>query len=118
MSLLRIIICFILLLLSTYTQAEEVIKCEIIETSPVYKCDILELNGIKWLLIHHLYKKDRPLLSKWLKNNSGKQVTFIINKKKVDGVLFRLSNCFGRGLLIYKAEIKPRKHDIIKLLLP
>lgn len=113
------ILCFLVLyFVPLFSLKAEVIECEVIETSPVYKCNISELNGTKWLLIHHLHIKDRKRLSDWLKTNSGKQVIFIKDKKKVSGILFRVSNCFGRGLLIYKADITAHKHDVIRLLLP
>ena len=96
----------------------KVLECEIIEVSSPHTDSISGLSGINFLLIHHAKKSDRKALSKWLKNKAGTQVTFFIRGKEVKGILFRLSNCFGRGLLLYKGSVRAKKHDLIKLILP
>jgi len=114
-------ICFItaifLFLFSSSLKAQT-IECEVIEASPSYSCKIKELSSIRWILIHHFCKSDRKRLSELLKKNNGKQVTFIFRKKRISGILFRLSNCFGRGLLIYRGKIEIHKHEKIKLIFP
>ena len=38
--------------------------------------------------------------------------------KEYKGILCRLAHCFGRGLLIYTADVRPVKRDIIDVILP
>jgi len=116
--LLTIFISVFFFTKSLYCAEAKVLECEVIEVSPSYSSSIPELSGINYLLIHHAKESDREILSKWLKNRSGSQITFYFKDKKLTGILFRLSNCFGRGLLIYKDSRKAKKHDLIKLILP
>jgi hypothetical protein len=76
------------------------------------------INGVRYALIHHANDADRETLSRWLKAHGGTEVKFIVNGEEHEGILCRLSNCFGRGLLIYKADVKPEKGDVINIILP
>ncbi|MBW1924849.1 MAG: hypothetical protein JRJ35_15385 [Deltaproteobacteria bacterium] len=69
------------------------------------------------MLIHHANAADRPLLSRWLKENSGKEVTFVVDRETGRGVLYRLAHCFGRGLLIHGESLKVEARDIIEVFL-
>jgi hypothetical protein len=46
------------------------------------------------------------------------EVKFIVNGEEHAGILCRLAHCFGRGLLIYKADVKPEKGAVINVILP
>ena len=94
------------------------LPCEVLEVSPHFQIDSSELKPIHYLLIHHANASDRVRLSKWLKNNSGSQITFFIKDKKYKGILCRIAHCFGRGLLIFAAPAKVKPRDIIELVLP
>ena len=61
---------------------------------------------------------DREKLSKWLKAHSGAEVKFTFERKEHKGILCRLAHCFGRGLLIYTADVRPMKRHIIDVTLP
>ena len=69
------------------------------------------------MLLHQANSADRETFSTWLKKNSETEVAFVFNVKEYKGILCRLSHCFGRGLLIYDAEVRPVKRDIIDVLL-
>ena len=76
-----------------------------------------KLSGIRYLLLHHANSADRETLSNWLKEHSETEVAFLFEGKEYKGILCRLANCFGRGLLIYADNVKPVKRDIIDVLL-
>jgi len=94
------------------------LPCEVLEVSPNFQIDSSALKPIHYLLIHHANASDRVRLSKWLKTNSGSQVTFLIKDKKYKGVLCRMAHCFGRGLLIFAEPVEVKPRDIVELVLP
>jgi hypothetical protein len=96
---------------------ETIVPCEVMEVSKPFESSVSKLSGIRYILLHQAHSEDRETLSKWLKANSGTEVTFIVNEKEYKGVLFRLAHCFGRGLLIYAGDVSPEKRDIIKVTL-
>jgi hypothetical protein len=78
-----------------------------------------KINGVRYALIHHANDADRETLSRWLKaHHGGTEVKFIVNGEEYVGILCRLAHCFGRGLLIYKADVKPEKGAVINVILP
>ena len=113
---------FALILLSTassgFCQEEMRIPCEIMESSEALRSTSAKLNGVRYLLLHHANSADRETLSKWLKEHSETEVTFIFEGKEYNGILCRLAHCFGRGLLIYTGDVSPIKRDIVDVLLP
>ena len=94
------------------------LPCEVLESSEALNSSSSKLNGIRYILLHHANSADRETLSRWLKARSGTEVRFIVNRKEYKGILCRLAHCFGRGLLIYTADVKPEKRDIIDVVLP
>jgi hypothetical protein len=95
------------------------ILCEIIETE---KCSESISTGeffqMHYALLRHANAGDRETLSKWLRDHGGRKIDFVHKGVSEEAVLWRLGNCFGRGLLIYKAGINLEKRDLIKLVLP
>lgn len=100
------------------TAGKITLQCEVLEPSPEIKIVDQELQGLRYLLIHHANSKDRETLSNWLKTKHGANVEFFIKGRRYSGLLCRLANCFGRGILIFKADIRPEKRDIIEVILP
>jgi hypothetical protein len=94
------------------------IQCEVLEASPAFTSSKPQLDGIRYVLLHHANAADRETLSRWLKAHSGTQVTFIADNKEYKGVLFRLAHCFGRGLLIHVADLRLERRDIIEVIFP
>ena len=88
------------------------------ESSGALKSSVGKLNGVRYILLHHANSADRETLSKWLKAHSGTEVKFTFQHKEYKGILCRLAHCFGRGLLIYTADVRPVKRDIIDVFLP
>ena len=94
------------------------IPCEVMEVSSSFTSSNPQVNAIRYILLHHANAADRERLSRWLKDHSGTEVTFIVDNREYKGVLFRLAHCFGRGLLIYVGDARPEKRDIIEVILP
>ena len=103
---------------SGFCQEKMRLPCEVMESSDSFKSSLAKLDGVRYLLLHHANSADRKTLSKWLTDHSETEVTFIFEGKEYKGILCRLAHCFGRGLLIYTADVRPIKRDIIDVLLP
>ena len=93
------------------------VPCEVMEVSEPFNSSCKQLNSIRYILLHHAHNAGREILSRWLKAYSGKEITFVVNKKEYTGILCRLAHCFGRGLLIYAGDAIPKKRDIIEVIL-
>ncbi len=117
-----ILLCLWPLLLLTafpgFCQDKIKLPCEVMESSEALKSSVGKLNGVRYILLHHANSADRETLSKWLKAHSGAEVKFTFQHKEYKGILCRLAHCFGRGLLIYTADVRPVKRDIIDVILP
>lgn len=99
--------------------AEEIrLPCEVLEGSQSLSSRAAAINGIRYILLHHANAADRERFSEWLKENSGTAVEFIVDGNPYHGILNRLPHCFGRGLLIHKADVSNEKRDIIEVILP
>ncbi len=103
---------------SGFCQDKITLPCEVMESSEALKSSMGKLNGVRYVLLHHANAADRETLSKWLKARSGTEVKFTFDRKEYKGILCRLAYCFGRGLLIYTADVRPMKRDIIDVTLP
>ncbi len=117
-TLLSLLFLILVLPSPAFTSREIRLPSEVMEASPVFKGPSDLLSGIHYLLVHHANSADREQFSKWLKAHSGNEVKFVVEKREYKGVLCRLANCFGRGLLIYRSDVTARKRDIIELILP
>ena len=101
-----------------FCQDEIKLPCEVMESSEALKSSVGKLNGVRYILLHHANSADRETLSKWLAAHSETEVKFTFQHKEYKGILCRLAHCFGRGLLIYTADVRPAKRDIIDVFLP
>jgi len=101
----------------SFSSGEETLPCEVIEVSVPYRGKSEHLGSLHYLLFHHANSADREKLSVWLKENTGTDVTFIINGKRYKGIIFRMPHCFGRGLIIHKNDIRLKKRDIFKIVI-
>jgi hypothetical protein len=61
-------------------------------------------TGPSALLVHHADEATRETFANWLRNNSGKQITCELRSKTSFAArIFRISLCFGRGLILVSA---------------
>ncbi|MCD6138894.1 MAG: hypothetical protein J7J91_10120 [Deltaproteobacteria bacterium] len=115
-----IFLCFPLILVTFpgFGRAQTTLPCEVMEASEALSSTSSKLNGIRYILLHHANSADRKRLSKWLKAHNGTEVKFFANRREYKGILCRLAQCFGRGLLIYTGDFQAEKRDIIEVILP
>jgi hypothetical protein len=63
-------------------------------------------SGPSALLVHHADEATREAFAEWLRRNSGKQITVELRgKTQVEGRIFRISLCFGRGLILLNTPV-------------
>lgn len=115
-----VFLCLLLLLIAfpAFCSETTTLPCEVMEASEALSSTSDKLNGIRYILLRHANSADREKFSKWLKANNGTEVKFIANRREYMGILCRLAQCFGRGLLIYTGDFKAEKRDIIEVTLP
>ena len=114
-----LLISIIALTVSTVNAENTVtIAGEVFESAGPLQLNGSRLDGIRFSLLRHANAADRQKLSEWLKRHRQAGVQFVVDGSKYNGVLCRLAYCFGRGLLIYDADLTIRKNDIINLVLP
>lgn len=69
------------------------------------------------LLVHHADEATRQAFATWLRSNSGKQVACELrDTTQLAGRIFRMSLCFGRGLILLSKPadgVKPK--EILKI---
>ena len=76
-------------------------------------------NGPSALLVHHGDVETRETFASWLRENSGKQIVCTF-RPKAESVarIFRISLCFGRGLILFStppAAVRARERITIRL---
>ena len=113
------LISIIALAVSTVNAENTVtIAGEVFESAGPIQLNGSRLNSLRFSLLRHANAADRQKLSEWLKRHRQAGVQFVVDGSKYNGVLCRLAYCFGRGLLLYDADITIRKNAIINLVLP
>ena len=111
-------ICIFFAAFSASASEKFQLPCEVMEASDLSEVSFDKLDEVQYALIRHANSADRAALSKWLQDHGGVEVTFRINDGMYRGVLCRLGNCFGRGLLIYSGDVRLKKRDIVEVTLP
>lgn len=73
-------------------------------------------GGPSAFLVHHANEATRYAFGEWLRANNGKRVVCQLpDGTRVDGRIFRISLCFGRGLILTYAPIGIRAKDILNI---
>ena len=76
----------------------------------------LSADGPCALLVHHANEATRDEFSRWIRANSGARVECQLpNGTRVDTRIFRVSQCFGRGLLLTRARVAVKAKDILSI---
>jgi hypothetical protein len=76
-------------------------------------------SGPSALLVHHADEATRDAFANWLRRNNG---TLVVCKPRngtpTSGRIFRVSLCFGRGLILFGAPVQQvRPKDVLSLAL-
>ena len=95
-------------LVSGFVQKEpDAIRVEVME---VFSAS----TGPSALLVHHVDEATREAFANWLRANSGRKVVCTLtNKMRIDAQIFRVSLCFGRGLILLRGPAPVRAKDIL-----
>ena len=71
-------------------------------------------TGPSALLVHHADEATREVFAHWLHSNSGRKVVCTLtNKMRIDAQIFRVSLCFGRGLILLREPAPVRPKDVL-----
>jgi hypothetical protein len=87
------------------------------QQSETLQVEVMEVfaasSGSSALLVHHADEATREDFSVWLRANSGAQVVCVLpNGTNVVARIFRVSLCFGRGLILLREPASVRAKDI------
>ena len=60
-------------------------------------------TGPSALLVHHADERTRETFSNWMRNNAGGAIVCRVgNRTPLEGRIFRVNLCFGRGLILLR----------------
>jgi hypothetical protein len=74
-------------------------------------------SGPSALLVHHADERSRESFAAWLRRNSVKEILFQSpDKTLIEARIFRISLCFGRGLILLRTpKTGGRAKDVLSL---
>ena len=73
-------------------------------------------SGPSALLVHHADEATREAFANWLRSNSGAQINCgLRNGSRLSARIFRVSLCFGRGLIVLREPAAVRAKDILSI---
>ncbi|PYS54498.1 MAG: hypothetical protein DMG13_07910 [Acidobacteria bacterium] len=73
-------------------------------------------DGPSAFLVHHASEAARTAFGEWLRANDGARIVCRLhNGTTLDGVIFRVKMCFGRGLVLTRAAVAVRPKDIVSI---
>jgi hypothetical protein len=73
-------------------------------------------EGPSALLVHHASEAGRNAFSEWLRVHDGAHIACRLgNGTTIDGRIFRVRMCFGRGLLLTRASVAIRPKDVVSI---
>ena len=71
-------------------------------------------DGPSAFLVHHASEAARNAFGEWLRANDGTRIACRLrNGTIVDGQIFRVRICFGRGLIVTRAPVAIRQKDVV-----
>lgn len=98
-----------------YAQQNGKLICEVMEIGETRETTQDPLRNIHYMVIHHAKAEERDIFSKWLRGRKNNEIVFYFNGREHKGIIFRLSHCFGRGLIIFTEDIYIKEKDIIEI---
>jgi hypothetical protein len=74
-------------------------------------------SGPSALLVHHADEATREAFANWLRRNTGTEIVLQQrDKTPIDAWVFRVSRCFGRGLVLLRTPLTGiRAKDVLRL---
>ena len=74
-------------------------------------------SGLSGLLAHHADEATRETFANWLRAHGGSAVVYSLpDKTRIDARIFRVSACFGRGLILLREPAPVRAKDVLDIL--
>jgi len=68
------------------------------------------------LLVHHADEASRNDFGRWLRANTGSRITCRqVDGKRMECTIFRVSLCFGRGLIVARTPNMVRPKEILTI---
>ena len=97
---------FLALLLQSRSASVEVAVMEVFSAS----------DGPSAFLVHHANESARNAFGQWLRANDGARIACRLRSGiTVNGQIFRVKMCFGRGLSLTRAAVAIRPKDVVTL---
>jgi hypothetical protein len=73
-------------------------------------------DGPRALLVNDASEGARDSFSEWLRANDGARIGCRLRDgAKIDGTIFRVRKCFGRGLILARAPVAIRAKDHLSI---
>ena len=73
-------------------------------------------DGPSACLVHHASEDTRIEFGEWLRSNNGANIALRLRDgTAVNGRIFRVSMCFGRGLILTRVPIAVRSKEVLKI---
>jgi hypothetical protein len=73
-------------------------------------------EGPSAFLAHHVSETARTAFGEWLRVHNGARIIYRLpNGTAVDGRIFRVKMCFGRGLILTLVPVAIRPKDVVKI---
>ena len=73
-------------------------------------------EGPSAVLVHHASESGRSAFAEWLRTNSGRRIVCRLHSgAAVDGRIFRVRMCFGRGLILARAPVAIRPDEVLMI---
>ena len=71
-------------------------------------------DGPAALLVHHADKSARNTFGQWLRAHDGARIACRLRSGiTVNGQIFRVKMCFGRGLILTRAPVAIHQKDVV-----
>ena len=97
---------FLALLLQSRSASVEVAIMEVFSAS----------DGPSAFLVHHANESARNAFGQWLRANDGARIACRLRSGiTVNGQIFRVKMCFGRGLILTRAPVAIHPKDVVLL---
>ena len=86
--------------------------------SPSVEVEVMEAfatsDGPSAFLVHHASEAARTTFGEWLRAHDGARIAFRLrNGITVEGRIFRVRMCFGRGLILARAPVAVGPKDVV-----
>jgi hypothetical protein len=73
-------------------------------------------EGPSALLVHHASESTRNAFGEWLRAHDGARIACLLRSgTSIEGRIFRVKMCFGRGLVLMRQPVELRTKDVVDI---